>query len=178
MTKKYTPPGGWAAQRQRQILWFLLMFLFFGGMGWYLQSQWADIKRIERDTQRLRQRAQELDDQHDRARQAGDDFLHRWGEQRAQEQRAQLLERALRIAEQQRQQQRIQQLRDANEQAAGQEWRDWDAAMGRRFLVPLDVVRPRGRYVPPRVRFGGEERANLDDRNRGRHMARRRIRRG
>ena len=56
MTKKYTPPGGWAAQRQRQILWFLLMFLFFGGMGWFLHVQVGEIMRIERDTERMRRR--------------------------------------------------------------------------------------------------------------------------
>ena len=56
MTKKYTPPGGWAAQRQRQILWFLLMFLFFGGMGWFLHVQVGEIRRIERDTERMRRR--------------------------------------------------------------------------------------------------------------------------
>lgn len=178
MTKKYTPPGGWAAQRQRQILWFLAVFLFFGGMGWYLQSQWAEIWRIDRETQRLRAEAHELEDEDERARQGRHDFLRRLQEQAQEQRRVDALVDAL--MEQQRRI-RIQRLRDANEQAAGEEWRAWQNAWQNQFVVPMDgvmAVRPGGRYVPERVRVGGEERAHLDDRNRGRQQPRRRIRRG
>ena len=115
MTKKYTPPGGWAAQRQRQILWFLAMFLFFGGVGWYLQSQWSDIMRIDRDTQRLREQAQELELEHERVRRNREAFLRRLREQEEEQHRqhrVQALAEAL-----------LEQQRQIRERAVMDQWR-------------------------------------------------------